>query len=412
MSKLSLNSVSPSVFQVNAESGSGIARQRADVVAKGRMLFFEHSAKGKNAMNAARGSTERVASLMNANAYKQLNEQFQAEHLLFAAKVCCAQNGAVAPDNFADFRRQGRNFYNNKQFYAVLQGIYQEIVTPIIPATYSEAVDMFADTVEVGFGTTETISISSNDIPIFQDSSWGASRSVPRNRFYSKDYTLNPQPKTAQINAKWHQLVGNNQDFGAFFANIVAGMYAKTMGMWNEAMTIAAADTSLVPTDLNYVFNSQNWMKAANKLSALNNIGINGLFSTGSMVPLSKVLPTEATGTTNVNMDAALATLLGDRYNRAGYLGEFMSVPLLPLRDAIVPGTQNTNPQTILGENDIWMMASNRRKPMTIAYTAETPISIEIDPVRDSADFEMALNLTIAIDAVATFASKIAHFTI
>ena len=222
MSKLSLNSVSPSVFQVNAESGSGIARQRADVVAKGRMLFFEHSAKGKNAMNAARGSTERVASLMNANAYKQLNEQFQAEHLLFAAKVCCAQNGAVAPDNFADFRRQGRNFYNNKQFYAVLQGIYQEIVTPIIPATYSEAVDMFADTVEVGFGTTETISISSNDIPIFQDSSWGASRSVPRNRFYSKDYTLNPQPKTAQINAKWHQLVGNNQDFGAFFANIVA----------------------------------------------------------------------------------------------------------------------------------------------------------------------------------------------
>lgn len=170
------------------------------------MLFFEHSAKGKNAMNAARGSTERVASLMNANAYKQLNEQFQAEHLLFAAKVCCAQNGAVAPDNFADFRRQGRNFYNNKQFYAVLQGIYQEIVTPIIPATYSEAVDMFADTVEVGFGTTETISISSNDIPIFQDSSWGASRSVPRNRFYSKDYTLNPQPKTAQINAKWHRL--------------------------------------------------------------------------------------------------------------------------------------------------------------------------------------------------------------
>ena len=79
-----------------------------------------------------------------------------------------------------------------------------------------------------------------------------------------------------------------------------------------------------------------------------------------------------------------------------------------PLRRLQIPGVE----QLILGENDIWMMASNRRKPMTIAYTAETPISIEIDPVRDSADFEMALNLTIAIDAVATFASKIAHFTI
>lgn len=411
MSRLSLNSVSPSVFQVNAESGSGLAKQRADVVAKGRMLFFEHAARGKNALNAARGSTERVASLMNANAYKQLNEQFQAEHLLFAAKVCCAQNGSMAPENFDEFRRQGRNFYNNKQFYAVLQGIYQEIVTPIIPAVYSEAVDMFADTVEVGFGTTEVISIGSNDIPIFQDSSWGAIRSVPRNRFYSRDYTLNPQPKTAQINAKWHQLVGNNQDFGVFFANIVAGMYAKTMGMWNAALTAATADTNLIPTNLTYVFNSQNWMLAANKLAALNNTGIGGLFATGSMVALSKVLPTQATGSTNVNMDAALATLLGDRYNRAGYLGEFMSVPLLPLRDAIIPGTQNTAPATILSANDIWMMSSTGRKPMTIAYTAETPITIEIDPLQ-SADFELAINMTIALDSVATFSSKIAHITV
>ena len=30
--------------------------------------------------------------------------------------------------------------------------------------------------------------------------------------------------------------------------------------------------------------------------------------------------------------------------------------------------------------NDIWMMSSSGRKPMTIAYTAEAPISIEIEP--------------------------------
>lgn len=412
MSKLTLNSISPSVFVVNAADGSGIERQRADIVAKGRMLAYEHAAKGKNAMLRANGKAETEHTMLSQTGYRQLNEKFQQEHLLYAAKLCCMHTGENAPANFDDFRRNAQRFFRNRDFYRVLQGIYQEIATPIIPAVYSEAVDMLAETYEVGFGETQQITVGSNDIPVFQDSSWGASRSVPRNRFYSKDYTLNPQPKTAQINAKWFQLVGNNQDFGAFFANLAAGMYAKTMGMWNAALTAAKSDTTLIPSNLTFAFESTNWMTAANRLAALNNTGIGGIFATGSMVALSKVLPTQATGSTNVNMDAALSTLLGGTYNSRGYLGEFMSIPLLPMRDVIVPGTQNTAPETLLSGNDIWMMASAGRKPLAIAYNSATPITIEIDPVMDAADFEIALNLTIALDIVAVFSSKIAHITI
>ena len=412
MSKLTLNSISPSVFVVNAADGSGIERQRADIVAKGRMLAYEHAAKGKNAMLRANGKAETEHTVLTQTGYRQLNEKFQQEHLLYAAKLCCMHTGENAPADFDDFRRNGQKFFRNRDFYRVLQGIYQEIVTPIIPAVYSEAVDMLAEVYEVGFGETKQITVNSNDIPVFQDSSWGASRSVPRNRFYSKDYTLNPQPKTAQINAKWFQLVGNNQDFGAFFANLVAGMYAKTMGMWNEALTAAKSDTTLIPSNLTFAFESTNWMTAANRLAALNNTGLGGIFATGSMVALSKVLPTQATGSTNVNMDAALSMLLGGTYNSRGYLGEFMSIPLLPMRDVIVPGTQNTAPETLLSGNDIWMMASAGRKPLAIAYNSATPITIEIDPVMDAADFEIALNLTIALDIVAVFSSKIAHITI
>lgn len=412
MSKLTLNSISPSVFVVNAADGSGIERQRADIIAQGRMLFYDYAARGKNAMLKANGKTEEVKPMLGSTAYKQLNEKFQNDHLLYAAKLCCMRTGETAPTDFSDFRRNGQRFFRNKDFYRVAQGIYQEIVQPIIPAVYSEAVDMWAETYEVGFGETKQITVGSNDIPVFQDSSWGASRSVPRNRFYTKDYTLNPQPKTAQINAKWFQLVGNNQDFGAFFANLVAGMYAKTMGMWNAALTAVKSDTTLIPSNLTFTFDSTNWVTAANRLSALNNTGIGGIFATGSMVALSKVLPTQATGSTNVNMDAALATLLGGTYNSRGYLGEFMSVPLLPMRDVIIPGTQNTNPETMLPSTDIWMMASSGRKPMSIAYNSATPITIEIDPVMDSSDFEIAMNLTIALDTVAVFSSKIAHITI
>lgn len=405
MAKLNLNSVSNEVFAINGND------QREDIVAKGRVLFYEHALKGKVAILSAKGQNTPVQRTMNDRGYKQLNEQFQRESLLYAAKLACASTGKKAPESWEEFKRNGGEYYGNARFYAVLQGIWQEVIIPILPAVYSEALSDFAETVEIELGQTYAVSIGSNDIPVFQDSSWGASRSVPRNRFYSRDYTLNPTPKSCWITAKWMQLVGTNMDFGVFFANMVAGMYAKTMGMWNEAMTTATEDTSLIPTNLNFTFNNQNWVKGANKIAALNNTTISDVFATGGTVALSKVLPNTVTGSTNVNMDAAIATLLGADYTKAGYLGQFMAVRLMPMRDVIIPGTQNTTVETMLSENDIWMLAGNGRKPLTIGYTSGTPISIEMDPTR-TGDMEIGLNLTISLDSVATFASKIAHFSI
>lgn len=405
MAKLNLNSVSNEVFAINGND------QREDIVAKGRVLFYEHALKGKMAVLSAKGQNTTVQRTMNDRGYKQLNEQFQRESLLYAAKLDCASTGKKAPESWEEFKRNGGEYYGNARFYAVLQGIWQEVIIPILPAVYSEALSDFAETVEIELGQTYAVSIGSNDIPVFQDSSWGASRSVPRNRFYSRDYTLNPTPKSCWITSKWMQLVGTNMDFGVFFANMVAGLYAKTMGMWNEAMNTATEDTSLIPTNLNFTFNNQNWVKGANKIAALNNTTISDVFATGGTVALSKVLPNTVTGSTNVNMDAAIATLLGADYTKAGYLGQFMAVRLMPMRDVIIPGTQNTTVETMLSENDIWMLAGNGRKPLTIGYTSGTPISIEMDPTR-TGDFEIGLNLTIALDSVATFASKIAHFTV
>lgn len=411
MAKINLNSVSDTIFAVKANEVSDGTNQRADIVAKGRMLAYAHAQKGKNAMDKALGIMTNNSVMLNDTDYRKLNEQFQRDHLMYAAKKCAEYNGSAAPATWEDFRRNGMNYYGNAHFYAVLQGIYQEIITPILPAVYSEAVSRFADVVEVGFGETYALAVNSNDIILFQDSSWGASRSVPRNRLYTATYTLNPQPKTAMVTAKWTQLVGTGMDFGMFFANIVAGMYSKTMAMWSAAMTTAAANTNLIPSALNYIFSAQNWAIGSNKIAALNDTATGNLIAVGNRVALSKVLPTQATGSVNADMDAALAMLLGRDYNDTGYLGNYLGVRLMPVNDAVVPGTQNTTVDTILSNNDIWMMAANGRKPLTIAYNSATPITIEIDPTK-SADFEIGLNLTIALDSAAVFASKIAHFTV
>lgn len=408
MERLSLNSLSPSVFQVRSNETADHSKARAEIVTMGRLLAYEHARRGQAAIKTALRLNESTAAQHVTDIeYGKLNEQFQAEHLLYAAKKACAVTGETAPETFEDFKRQGMNFYKNSTFLKVLQGLYQEIIYPILPRVYSEAVSVFADVVEVGFAETYQLSIGSDDIPIFQDSAWGASRSVPANRFYSKDITLNPQPKTAEIRMKWHQLVGNNVDFGRFFANLSAGLYAKTMGMFNSVLTALAADTTKIPSSLIYTFGSVNWVTLANKIAALNNTSINNVRAFGNAVALSKVLPTQQTGSSNTAMDAALATLLGADYIRSGYMGQYMSVGLYPLQDAIIPGTLNT----ILDYQKVWLMASNALKPMTICYNSATPISINIDAY-DNAAFELIFNLTIALDAVSVVADKMGYCTI
>lgn len=404
--KLSMNSINPGVFKVSAAETQG-DNARAALVGAGRMLAYEYARKGTLAMRAALGNKDNeIASVLSAEKYKETNDKFQAAHLLYAAKKADAMLGKVGPKDFEDFKRHGQNYIKNDMFLKVLMGIYQDILTPILPRVYSEAVGIFADTYEVGFGETQQIAIGSNDIVLFSDSAWGASRSVPRNRFYSKDYTLNPQPKTAQINAKWTQLVGNNVDFGQFFANIAAGMYAKTMAMWNSAMAAAISDTSLVPSNLSVTFDTQNWVKLANRLSAVNSTSISNIMAIGSYPALAQVLPQDVTGSTNVNMDAAIATLLGADYVRAGYLGEYMAIRLMPLQDVIIPGTQNTTVDTMLSDSTIYMMAGNGRRPMAIGYNSDVPITLEVDPSK-AGDMELAINLTTALDLVAIFADHV-----
>lgn len=412
MAKLSLNSIPVSAFKVSAEETADCNETRASIVGAGRLLAYEYARKGTDAMHKALNSTvENAEAKLTNMQYKELNEKFQAQHLLYAANKVCAFTGEKAPESFDELKRRASSFAANKQFYTVLQGIYQEIFTPILPAVYSEAVSVFADTVEVGFGETYAISIDSNYIPVFQDAAWGTQRSIPRNRFYAKDVTLNPKPRSCYVTAKWVQLVSNGWDFGRFFANITAGMYAKTMGLWNEAMTAAASDTSLIPSGLKNTFSAQNWVTLANKIAAVNNTSIANVIGYGSAVALAKVLPTDVTGSTNVNMDAAIATLLGADYVRAGYLGEYMAVRLMPLTDVVIPGTQNGNVTTMLPTDKVWMMAGNGRKPMTIAFNPEGGITFEIDPLQ-SGDFEIGINMTFCIDSVSTFCSKVGLITI
>ena len=407
MSNLALCTLNPEVFKVCADKDQDKSLDRAKIVAAGRSLFYDFTARGQNAVRLATKSVApEVKPRMTGDEYVEMNRKFLDARRMYAAKKACEVSGRAAPESYEQFRAMQQDFRRDPIFHRVLQGIDQDVINPILPRVFSEAVSAFADMENVGFGETKAISVDSTDIPVFQDSAWGASRSVPANRFYTKDFVLNPQPKTAEIRAKWAQIVGNDTDFGRYYANIAAGMYAYVMGMWSQMMGAAASDTTKIPSGLTYTFDSVNWVTLANKLSAVQNTFWGNIYAFGNAVALSKVLPTDVTGSTNVNMDAAIATMLGANYTAQGYLGEYMGVMLMPLIDAIVPGTQYTTVKTILDSTKVWMLSGNGRKPLTIAFNENTPISLEWTP-SEVASLEIVYNLTLAVDAVAVFSSRV-----
>lgn len=407
MSNLTLCSLNADVFKVCADKDQDNSIDRAKIVAAGRSLFYDFVAKGQSAVRTAmKSGSPEAKPRMTADEYTELNRKFLRARRLYAAKKACELLGRAAPETDEAFRAMSANFRRDQVFHRVLQGIDQDVINPILPRVFSEAVSVFADMENVDMGMTKAITVDSTDIPVFQDSAWGASRSVPANRFYTKDYTLNPQPKTAEIRAKWAQIVGNDTDFGKYYANIAAGMYAYLMGMWSKMMAAAATDTTLIPSGLTYTFDQTNWVTLANKLSALQNTFWGNIFAFGNAVALSKVLPTDVTGSTNVNMDAAIATMLGADFTRQGYLGQYMGVLLMPLTDAIRPGTQYSTVETILDSTKIWLLSGNGRRPMTIGFSTETPITLEWTP-SEVASLEEVYNLTWAMDAVSVFSSRV-----
>lgn len=397
MKNLMLNSISPEVFKINAQADkNGGSLERADLLACGRLLMKEF---GVHALSGNYAN-------LNAVQYNELNDRFARKRVLYAAKLADEAIGREPLTDFDDFRRNSNRYMNNATFLHTLQGFDEDVLYPILPYTYSDAVADFADMTFVGFGETKVITVGSNDIPFFVDSSWGASRHVPTNTLYDATYTLNPQPKTAKMQVKWVQFVGNGLDFGRFYTSLAAGMYSKTMAMWNDVLVAASSNSALVPTNLQITYNSTNFVQLANTLSALTATPVTGLVAFGSLVTLNKMLPNQVTGASNVNMDAAISTLLGPEYMRMGYIGEQAGVRYLPLQDAIVPGTQNSTPATVLPSDQAWMMASRGYKPITIAINQDTPIQLEYDPV-NTADMTMGVNITTALDMVAVVASKI-----
>ena len=406
---INFNSINMDKFNANSAEFNGVEKERADIVTQGRLLMMERNGRDTNALRVLEKKPTEYTAMLTEQGYAEMNKDTKERIMLYAAARACSVSGEIAPAEYGDFLKNQKKFMRDRDFLKVLAGIIRDIITPVLPITMSNALGYLAETVNVPLGETYELDVASNDIFAFEDDSWGASRSKPSNYLYTRTTTLNPTPRTCKVTVKWYQMVGNDVDLGRFFNSIAAGMVSKITALTMVQMANAVTD-GLIPSNLQFTNTSANWVTAAARVSALNGTGYYNTIAIGHPSALTKALPTGMINASSVNLDAALATMLGVEWARYGYLGEYMGVRMMPLVDAIVPGTQNTSMISLVPNDKVWMMASNGLRPVYIGMEDGTPIEIQLDP-RETGDMTLDIITTMSIDAKAVFGSKLAQIT-
>jgi hypothetical protein len=406
---INFNSINMDKFNANSAEFNGVEKERADIVTQGRLLMMERNGRDTNALRVLEKKPTEYTAMLTEQGYSEMNRDTKERIMLYAAARACSMSGEIAPAEYGDFLKNQKKFMRDRDFLKVLAGIIRDIITPVLPITMSNALGYLAETVNVPLGETYELDVASNDIFAFEDDSWGASRSKPSNYLYTRTTTLNPTPRTCKVTVKWYQMIGNDVDLGRFFNSIAAGMVSKITALTMVQMANAVTD-GLIPSNLQFTNTSANWVTAAARVSALNGTGYYNTIAIGHPSALTKALPSGMVNASSVNLDAALATMLGVEWARYGYLGEYMGVRMMPLVDAIVPGTQNTSMISLVPNDKVWMMASNGLKPVYIGMEDGTPIEIQLDP-RETGDMTLDIITTMSIDAKAVFGSKLAQIT-
>lgn len=405
--ELKLNSLNRNMLDADDIDSSqitvnGKTIDRKEIVSTGRTLVCEFAGS-----RIARRPGVSFKSLLKDISYGDYSRAHSDALFMFCATQANKAVGKDAPASVEE-AKEDISYAKNKTFLATLAAITKDVLQPVLFNIFSDvAAGGLMQWEAVPFGGAKEIEIRSNDVFLFEDSSWG-SRSAPANYLYKNSITLNPREFQCNAKIKWYQDIVNG-DAGYYYNAILSGMWNKIYAIFVEGLKAAAANTAYVPTGLTASgYSTPNWNTITTKVAALNGVSRADLIAFGGITQINKVLPTDGLGAAITGLQYGL----GEEWFRRGYLPNASGVQIVEVEPVIVPGTQNSTIDTIdLGTNlFIAAKAGAGYAPMFGGYYEGSPITIEFDAAR-SADFTIDINCTAFFDIKPVFASKVGVIT-
>lgn len=214
---LKLNNISNDIFNTAAfhsddhkvrvcrSNGTTHEISRNDIVATGRLVACEYIG---SKLNERPG--EKYVSKLNGMDYGTLSRTHADSLLLFCATKAYQSVGKDAPSS-VDEVKNDISLARNHMFLANLAAITRDVIQPLVFRVYDDVAAGLMQWEALPLGGTKEIEIASNDVFLFEDSSWGSGRSASYNHLYAKTITLNPTMYACQAKIKWYQDIVNGE---------------------------------------------------------------------------------------------------------------------------------------------------------------------------------------------------------
>lgn len=382
------------------------ADKRDELIATGSLLVLEHGARKINDLlkRSGKATKEYGYTIPDLATFSRKANEWQDDVLYFCAKR--ANDFAGKATDRADRKTFANNgLMTNSQYLNLLSGILSEIMYTATPTLVN---DMLADMVSVstvGKGKTLEITVTSNAVFQWYDSSWTALRSVPQHELYNGTITVNPKPKSTRFRVNWYQAVANGTGLVDTMAAVAGGYAAKAMETFTNAFTTAAANTRYLPAAFVATgYTDSNWVNVTQNTAAANRVGRDQLVGLGDYAALRAILPSNAT------LAAAIMTLLGEEYFKNGYIAEHDKVRLYEIDRTVTPATINTTMTPVWPIDTIVIAARANRAyaPMVMAFEEDTDMRLELTPGDDTLSTGYLEGLAVAsYDIAPAFASRI-----
>lgn len=406
---LKLNSISRDVFEVKSKNDTTVrfnstkTISRNDIIASGRIVACEYVG---SKLNDRKGQIEKYNSRLASEGidYASFAKNHHENKLMFCATMANKEIGKDAPVSIDEVKND-ISYATNATFLRTMAAIDRDVLTPLMFSVFDDvSAGGLMQWTPLSFGGTQQIDIRSNDVFLFEDSSFGSSKSTTKNYLHGKTVTLNPTAYSCNATIYWYRDVVNG-DSGYYYAAIMRGMWNKIYAKFLSALKNAANGTAYIPEGLQATtYTTANWLAITEKIAAVNGVRRSDLLAFGTATALSNLLPVDGTG----GAIAGLQYGLGEEWFTQGYLPKASAVDVVEVPPVIVPGTQNSTIQTMDFEDSIYIMAKAGMgyAPIYGAYFEGSPLTLTATP-KETADLTIDINVTAMFDVKPVLASKV-----
>ena len=284
---------------------------------------------------------------------------------------------------------------NNQAVRDNFNAVLAQVVTAIVPEVVNDEYERYiAEIHQVGYGETARFQIESNDLFKVNQKAEGVRKGVDQ-PMYDNEYTVNAHPIEISTHIDWYPFAAGVFDMGNFALKIARSFSAyiflkaiKGMAAAETKFGAAYAANGVTPT---------LWGTLKQRVRAANG-GMN-VIAIGTEVALS-----------NVDRGGNFQVEIGEEMNKVGYLDQYLSTPLIALKNVLVPGTTNGSATLALSDKKIYFIPVAGDKPVKIVFEGNE-VAVTYEP-KETSDVRMGITVTMRVGIAAICGSKFGIITL